>query len=120
MNSSSTPGPYAAQPEIVVYWRPGCGFCSSLMSRLERAAVPHRLVNIWDDPDAAAEVRRIANGNETVPTVVVGTVGLVNPNLDAIIEVAKTEAPNAIPEDYEPPQMGRVGSMVNRILGGSA
>lgn len=35
--------------------------------------------NIWDDAEAAAVVRAAAGGNETVPTVVVGGVALVNP-----------------------------------------
>jgi mycoredoxin len=29
-------------------------------------------INIWEDPQAAARVRSVANGNETVPTVFVG------------------------------------------------
>ena len=41
-------------------------------------------MNIWDDPDAAAIVRSIARGNETVPTVLVGGVGLVNPSVREI------------------------------------
>jgi hypothetical protein len=35
--------------------------------------------NIWEDPDAAAFVRSVARGNETVPTVVVRGSALVNP-----------------------------------------
>jgi mycoredoxin len=71
-------------PEITVFWRPGCPFCGSLFRQLEREGVEHRRVNIWDDPDAAATVRSIARGNETVPTVLVGGVGLVNPSLREI------------------------------------
>lgn len=66
-------------PEAVVYWRPGCGFCSSLRSGLHREGIAFREVNIWDDPEAAAFVRSVARGNETVPTVTVGSVSLVNP-----------------------------------------
>jgi mycoredoxin len=65
---------------VTVYWRPGCPFCSSLFRQLERADIAHERVNIWEHPDAAAVVRSIANGNETVPTVVVGTIGMVNPS----------------------------------------
>ena len=36
--------------------------------------------NIWEDPEAAAVVRSHARGNETVPTVVIDGVGLVNPS----------------------------------------
>jgi glutaredoxin len=43
-------------------------------------------VNIWDDPEAAAFVRSVANGNETVPTVVIGGVAHVNPPPQLIID----------------------------------
>ncbi len=36
-------------------------------------------VNIWKDPDAAALVRSVADGNETVPTVVIDGEAMVNP-----------------------------------------
>ncbi|MFM7535514.1 MAG: glutaredoxin domain-containing protein [Acidimicrobiales bacterium] len=55
-------------PEIVVYWRPGCPFCSSLLRQFDKRGVPHHRVNIWQDPAAAATVRSFARGNETVPT----------------------------------------------------
>ena len=70
--------------QITVYWRPGCPFCGSLFRQLEHAQVEHRRVNIWDDEGAAAVVRSIARGNETVPTVLVGGVGLVNPSVREI------------------------------------
>jgi hypothetical protein len=36
-------------------------------------------VNIWEQPDGAAAVRAATGGDETVPTVRVGTSVLVNP-----------------------------------------
>lgn len=71
-------------PDITVFWRPGCPFCGSLFRQLEREGVEHRRVNIWEDPDGAATVRSIARGNETVPTVLIGSVGLVNPSVREI------------------------------------
>jgi hypothetical protein len=47
---------------------------------LDKAGIATVDHDIWDDPDAAAVVRSHANGNETVPTVVIGDVGLVNPS----------------------------------------
>jgi hypothetical protein len=44
-------------------------------------------VNIWDDPTGTATVRALAHGNETVPTVVVGTVSLVNPSVATVLKV---------------------------------
>lgn len=88
----STPAAPAPAPGITVYWRPGCPFCGMLFRQLERHEITHDRVNIWDEPDAAAVVRSIARGNETVPTVVVrpvgdptSTVGLVNPSVDEIL-----------------------------------
>jgi len=77
--------------DVVVYWRPGCPFCSSLHADLMRAGVSFRRVNIWDDPDAAAFVRSVARGNETVPTVTVGDVALVNPRATEVVALLTVE-----------------------------
>jgi mycoredoxin len=98
---------------ITVYWRPGCGFCSSLFRQLDRAGVPYERVNIWDDPDAAATVRAAARGNETVPTVSVGGLMLVNPDVHQLLAVAAEHAPGALPEGYEPPQPSRLSRWLN-------
>lgn len=74
MSTDGTPAP------IDVYWRPGCPYCFSLKRALKRRKIPMRLHNIWEDPAAAAVVRRAAQGNETVPTVVIGNKALVNPS----------------------------------------
>lgn len=116
--SSTSPDASTNDGEIVVYWRPGCGFCSSLRSKLDKAQVPHRLVNIWDEPAGAATVRSIAKGNETVPTVEVGSVGMVNPSLAEIMAAAATHAPSAVPEGYEPPEPSAIAKVVTKFLGG--
>ncbi len=74
--------------EVVVYWRPGCPFCMSLKMGMKLHHTPHREVNIWEDPDAAAFVRSVANGNETVPTVTIGDVSLVNPSAKTVHRLA--------------------------------
>src|SRR5690606_16553677 len=53
------------------YWRGGCPFCASLRRGLDKLGIQTVDHNIWEDPDAAATVRFHANGNETVPTVVI-------------------------------------------------
>lgn len=106
------------EPGVTVYWRPGCGFCSSLLRSLERHELTFSRVNIWDDPDGSAFVRSVANGNETVPTVRVGDVALVNPTTDEVFRVVAGEAPELLPDGYEPPQPGRLGRAVTRLLGG--
>ncbi len=70
-----------AAVDVLVYWRPGCWYCTDLRSQLERAGIVYRPVDIWQDPAAAARVRSIADGNETVPTVVIGEHALVNPSV---------------------------------------
>ena len=89
--------PSADGGEITVYWRPGCPFCSSLRRGLHRAGLPFREVNIWDDPNAAAFVRSVARGNETVPTVSIGKVNLVNPSARRVLGVAANETPALLP-----------------------
>ncbi len=116
--SASGSGRPCADEEIVVFWRPACGFCAVLRRQLDHAAVPHRLVNIWEDPEAAATVRSIARGNETVPTVVVGPVAMVNPTVHEVLAAAATHAPGAVPDGYQAPQPGRVGRWVRDALGG--
>lgn len=84
--------PETALNEAVVYWRPGCGFCSMLRAGLQRAGIEYRDVNIWDDPEAAAFVRSVARGNETVPTVTVGSVSLVNPSAGEVAALLASAA----------------------------
>lgn len=80
------------------YWRPGCGFCWHLERALLRAGVPINKHNIWDDGAHADVVRSWANGNETVPTVVVGPVGLVNPSAADVVVAMRQHAPHLLPE----------------------
>jgi len=70
---------------ITFYWRPGCGFCRRLHADLVVAGLEFEMRNIWDDADAAAFVRAAARGNETVPTVAVGAITLVNPPIERIL-----------------------------------
>jgi glutaredoxin-like protein len=85
-----------SEREVVVYWRPGCPFCWKLRTGLRRRGLPTREVNIWTDPEAAATVRGIADGNETVPTVMVGEVAMVNPSPAQVIEAVRTQAPELL------------------------
>ncbi|MFD0119413.1 glutaredoxin domain-containing protein [Streptomyces sp. NPDC058320] len=64
----------------VVFWRPGCKYCIRLRIRLGRSARQLHWVNIWRDPAAAAAVRAVNDGNETVPTVVVAGQPHTNPD----------------------------------------
>jgi mycoredoxin len=78
-------------PRLTLYWRPACGFCSSLRRQLTESGLDYAEVNIWDEPGAADVVRRFARGNETVPTFVIGdpdsddAIGLVNPRAHEVL-----------------------------------
>lgn len=87
------------QDHIDFYWRPGCGFCMSLERRLDGAGIPFRKFNIWEDDDNAAFVRSVADGNETVPTVKIGEIALVNPSLGQVVEAMKVETPHLVPAE---------------------
>lgn len=85
-----------ATTEIEFYWRPGCPFCLMLQAELDASSLPVRAVNIWEDPDAAARVREVAGGNETVPTVFVGSRALVNPTMAELTDLVRAEAPHLL------------------------
>ncbi|MGK5680975.1 glutaredoxin domain-containing protein [Actinoplanes sp. URMC 104] len=70
----------AADGRPIIYWRPGCPYCLRLRTSLAREAARYHWVDIWSDPEAAATVRSIADGNETVPTVVAVSRSYVNPS----------------------------------------
>lgn len=63
----------------LIYWRPGCSFCLRLRLGLGLAGRRAVWVNIRRDPAAAARVRSVNDGNETVPTVFVGSEHRTNP-----------------------------------------
>jgi mycoredoxin len=95
------------------YWRPGCPFCTMLRRGLDKAGITTIDHNIWDDPDAAAIVRSYAAGNETVPTVVIGDVGFVNPSARDVSAHLMEHAPHLLPDGFEPAEPGRL----RRLLG---
>jgi mycoredoxin len=85
---------------VTVYWRPGCPYCSRLRRDLHTIGLPTTEVNIWENSSAAAAVRSAANGNETVPTVVIGATTLVNPSARAVVEAVRSSDSNqAVPAD---------------------
>ena len=84
--------------EVTVYTRPGCPFCTTLRAGLRRHGLEFREVDIWEDREAAAVVRSIADGNETVPTVVIGDWTAVNPLAGAVLDAVGEHAPELLPE----------------------
>jgi mycoredoxin len=83
---------------VTLYWRPGCPYCWRLRTRLKLAGVHVDEINIWEDPAGAAFVRSVTGGDETVPTVRIGTRSLVNPSPRELLEMiretpSKTDPP---------------------------
>ena len=64
----------------IIYWRPGCTYCIRMRIALGILGGRAVWVNIHRDADAAARVRSVNGGNETVPTVFVGDEHRTNPS----------------------------------------
>ncbi|MBS3940210.1 MAG: NrdH-redoxin [Actinobacteria bacterium] len=110
-----------ADAAVTVFWRPGCMFCSSLLRGLERTGLAFDRVDIWEDEDAAAFVRSVADGNETVPTVRIGDLALVNPSTRDVLRAVADRDPDALPEtargELAQGGSGRVGQILGRLFG---
>ena len=115
----SSADPSSADPVTIVYWRPGCGFCTRLLRDLDELGLPHERVNIYGGDggeEGAAFVRSVAEGNETVPTVRVGDVALVNPTRDDVVLEVVEVAPEQVPDDWQPKPPGPVTRTLRRLL----
>jgi mycoredoxin len=89
--ATGTPG------AVRVYWRPGCPYCGMLRLGLRGTRVRAEWINIWDDPAAAARVRDITGGCETVPTIVVGGRAMVNPSARQVVAAVRAGQPGWLP-----------------------
>jgi mycoredoxin len=108
---------------VTVLWRPGCPFCALLLRRLERTGLAFDRVDIWEHPDAAAWVRSVADGNETVPTVRIAdpdgarAVALVNPSATQVLDMLGRIAPGALPRGVEE-KRGVLGRLLGAFVRG--
>jgi mycoredoxin len=107
----------APETQIDLYWRPGCGFCSMLQRKLDKLGIERVEHNIWEEPADAAVVRQHANGNETVPTVVVGRTGFVNPSIGELVVFLAEHHPHLLPEGFEAPRPNAASRFVDRVFG---
>jgi glutaredoxin-like protein len=105
---------------VTVMWRPGCPFCALLLRRLERTGLAFDRIDIWAEPAAAAWVRTVADGNETVPTVRIAdeagrrAVALVNPTATQVLDQVARLAPGMMPPDgaARTGAAGRLGALL--------
>jgi hypothetical protein len=88
-----------------------------LQRKLDKLGIDRVEHNIWDDDADAAVVRRYAGGNETVPTVVVGDVGFVNPSARELVEFLAHRHPDLLPDGVEAPEPSPVSRLATRVFG---
>jgi hypothetical protein len=83
---------------------------------LRRWRLPVEEINIWEDPAAAAVVRAITGGDETVPTVVAGAKAMINPSARQVIAAVRAELPGIIPPAGAQPAswLARVAGSITR------
>ncbi len=107
----------ASTRQIEFYWRPGCGFCSMLQRKLDQLGIERVERNIWENADDAATVRRHANGNETVPTVVIGDTGFVNPSAGQLVDFLAEHHPDLLPMGLAPSQPHGASRLADKVFG---
>ncbi|WP_228982342.1 mycoredoxin [Streptomyces sp. DH12] len=78
------------QGSVTMYSTTWCGYCRRLKSQMDREGIAYTEINIELDPESAAFVEKVNNGNQTVPTVLVAPTGggedvvMTNPSLKQV------------------------------------
>jgi mycoredoxin len=72
------------QAPVVVYGTRWCAASQTVRRYLDRMGMPYRFVDLEQDPLAAAQVRWVAGGTVSHPTVSVAGEILVQPSLDEL------------------------------------
>lgn len=85
MTLSTSSHPTNTTAPVTMYTTVWCGYCQRLKTQLGRAGIEWTEVDIEADTEAAAKVKAINGGNETVPTLVFSDgSALTNPSLKQI------------------------------------
>ena len=58
-----------------------------------------------------------ARGNETVPTVVIGERGFVNPSAGELVAYLSANHPELLPEGFQPPEPGIAERLAGKVFG---
>ena len=75
---------------FTMYTTPWCGYCHRLKSQLDREGIGYEIVDIEQEPEAAAIVEQVNHGNQTVPTLVYSD-GTAQTNPSVVQAKAKLE-----------------------------
>lgn len=82
---------------ITVYGRPGCPGVGPVLQLLDAAGAAYDYIDIRQDPDAAALVRELAGGYESVPTVVLPDGrAMVEPSTMRLRQALQEQAPDGV------------------------
>ncbi|MEU6079444.1 mycoredoxin [Streptomyces sp. NPDC047108] len=75
------------QGTVTMFSTTWCGYCRRLKGQMDREGIAYTEINIEQDPDSAAFVEKVNNGNQLVPTVLFhdGS-ALPNPSLAQVKE----------------------------------
>lgn len=79
---------------FTMYTTPWCGYCHRLKSQLDREGIAYEIIDIEQQPEAAAIVESANDGNQTVPTLVYAD-GSAHTNPSVAQVKAKLEALSA-------------------------
>ena len=80
-------------PSVRMYTTSLCSDCLRSKALLERLGVPYEEVNIKGDAAAMAEVRRLNDGRDIVPTIIIGdSLVLSEPSDKELAEALGTSA----------------------------
>lgn len=57
--------------DIVIYTRPGCGYCTLAKQLLDKKETKYQEFNIWSSEKIKAEMAKRTNGAQTVPQILI-------------------------------------------------
>ncbi|ASF12953.1 glutaredoxin-like GlrX family protein [Nocardia brasiliensis NBRC 14402] len=88
--------PNSAQPGVVVYTTAWCPYCWRLKRQLRGVGVVFTEIDVESDTAAAAYVSSVADGNRTVPTVLIGERVLVAPDFQRVLVALSAATGHAV------------------------
>jgi mycoredoxin len=68
--TTSSHSPLPADGTVLMYSTTWCGYCRRLRTQLDSEGIGYTVIDIEQQPEAAAYVEQVNGGNQTVPTVV--------------------------------------------------